>query len=374
MPTQIIPLSSLPAAAQKECRCNGHPAKLRIKKAARCEDCNGWIYPISCHIPDYAAGIANLELSGLLHPSRRPSYVVTNDHYRADPIEKTNFSRKYRQSRVRLGIEVELSVDMGQVTQTDSYARKTHADHVLTAVYGTLNSAYAATKKQEASAYCIMKHDGSVPGRGAEFSCIPATVDTHVRCWSLVEFSDFTDTAKCGLHVHIDRRDMSPLLCGKFSLFWNIVAVHNLQHEVFRREFTDYCEPGPTVGIQVPYQRAGWRDRRGTQSGRYNRHVVGRYPETNARRYFQRTQAVSHRRKTVELRLPRSPHRAVDLHRALSCIECSIEFLRFYSIASICNPRAKDMWRDFEAFADFNSSLPDTDPDKSLGDWRAYAD
>lgn len=351
---QSIRIEELPSQDQSECSCNGHPARLRLAKAARCESCHGWLYPVASDMPDYAQDIARLRLVGCLRLKDPPQYTINNWSYNTDPIEKTGFTRKYRQASLRMGIEVELSSVHRQDFVRASYS--------FTEQYARLNNAYMRSFKKEARAYCIAKHDGSIPGTGTEFSCIPATLETHLRCWGSTDWAEFNDNEECGLHVHIDRRDLSPLLVGKLSLFWNIAASSGHQSEVFRRGCNDYCTPGPVEGIQTPFQRQGWQDRPRT-SGR------GTYWGINRRR-FRRTNAVSHRRKTVELRLPKSPSSTQDLSQALSCIECSVEFLRFYSIAAIDIANHEGMWKDFVAFGDAHSNLPEKHQDKRLGAWR----
>jgi hypothetical protein len=355
-----IPISDLPDSMQMQCECNGHPSRLRLNRAARCDSCGGWLYPVAADIPDYSAAIGQLMIAGSLRLKDPPMYTIKNWGYRTDPIEKTNFSRKYRQSSLRLGIEIELSSPINRETARN--AQHVTASYAFTRLYGTLNRRYSQLPKQEASAYCIAKNDGSIPDFGTEFSCIPATTKVHLACWKGCNWDDFQDRIDCGLHVHIDRRDLSPLLVGKLSLFWNIVASIGYQQNVFGRTCTDYCEPGPTIGLQTPYQRPGWRDRprtTGTGSNARIRH-----------RRFSRTDAVSHRRKTVEIRLPKAPGSLKELSDALTCIECSVEFLRFYSIAAIDRDAHEKMWSDFVEFADFNAALPVEDSDKRLGEWR----
>jgi hypothetical protein len=325
-----------------------------MKSAARCEACHGWLYPVASDIPDYAQDIARLKLNGCLRVKDPPQYTIDNWSYDTDPIQKTHFTRKYRQSALRMGIEVELS----SIHEDD----KVRADYSFTDQYALLNNAYMGTQKKEARAYCIAKHDGSIPGHGTEFSCIPATTATHLSCWADTKWKQFSNNEDCGLHVHIDRRDLSPLLVGKLSLFWNIISQQSYQNGVFGRCCTDYCTPGPTEGIQTPFQRQGWQERPRT-SGR------GTYWGINRRR-FRRTNAVSHRRKTVEIRLPKSPHSLVELMTTLSCIECSVEFLRFYSIAAIDITQHLRMWEDFLAYGKLQSELPEGHQDKRLGAWR----
>lgn len=360
---EAIPISDLPTSMQSQCECNGHPSRLRMKTAARCDSCGGWLYPVAYDMPDYAATIGQLMIVGSLRLKDPPKYTIRNHNYRADPIEKTNFSRKFRQSSVRLGIEVELSYRASdRLDNPRGASANVSASYAFTELYAELNRNYSRLSKREASAYCIAKHDGSIPGIGTEFSCIPATTAYHLACWQSVHWDDFEDRPDCGLHVHVDRRDLTPLLVGKLSLFWNIVSNHGYQGNVFGRKCTDYCEPGPTEGIQTPYQRPGWRDRPRTYSRGANSRIN--------RRQFSRTDAVSHRRKTIEIRLPKAPASLKELSDALTCIECSIEFLRFYSIAAIDRTAHDKMWSDFVEYADFCSNLPKEDPDRSLGSWR----
>ncbi len=74
--------------------------------------------------------------------------------------------------------------------------------------------------------WAIMKRDGSLPGNGVELVTCPMTLEHHRTCWPTVqeclrEYFTGWGFDGMGVHIHISRRSLRPLLLGKFLVFMN---------------------------------------------------------------------------------------------------------------------------------------------------------
>lgn len=317
-----IHFTELPQQDRLVCNCNGEPFSHKLKTRVRCGECGGWLNPVAYELPEYARNLAMLNIVGVLRPYDTPMYVAGKRHYRDNPIKLTQFKRLLRPKRLRLGIEVEFeSTADNDITSS----------HHLTLGLSRLETTYASMDRKEAEAYCILKHDGSIPGYGGEYSCIPATVPDHMAMWLRFPFGKFkTNSQSCGLHVHIDRRDISPLTIGKFHCFWNRVANVSPAQALMGRGPTDYCYVRDADSVsRIPRQTRGPRRINHTLNHKFS--------------------VVNHRHAaTVELRLPRHPCSIQQLGERLSSVEASAEFLKLYSIADCVGGRTPDqMWSDF---------------------------
>lgn len=315
-----LSLHELPADVLNVCECN--PRHWRwVRQPARCAHCHGWLYPARAVLPEAAEAIAQLRLVGVLQAYDTPQYAAMPIGYRENPISLCRYSRKYRSKRLRLGIEVEFT------------ARSQHevpARYAFTQAYAQLESNYLSLRRREADAYCVLKHDGSIRGGvGAEFACIPAEIADHAACWNIPDWRSLTANSSCGLHIHIDRRDISRLTVGKFHCFWNNVAVVESCQHLMGRGPTDYCQARELVASGLPNQRAAGRGRYGSTRERYS--------------------VVNHRRRTtVELRLPQAPANLLQLTARLQAVEASVKFLKLYSVADLLGGRSRErIWEDF---------------------------
>lgn len=311
-----MPLSmhELPADVTNICGCN--PGHWRwVRRPARCGHCHGWLYPARSILPHAAEAVAQLRLVGVLQAYDTPQYAAMPIGYRADPIRLCKYSRKYRHKGLRLGIEVEFA------------ARDEHevpARYAFTDAYASLENSYLNCGRREADAYCVLKHDGSIRGGvGAEFACIPAEIGNHIYCWESFPWRRLKVNDSCGLHIHIDRRDLSRLTVGKFHCFWNAVAATGSCQALMGRGPTEYCRARELFASGLLNQTAAGRGRYGSTRERYS--------------------VVNHRRrKTVELRLPKAPSNIEELAARLRAVEASVQFLKLYSVADLLGRRSRE--------------------------------
>ena len=338
-------MQELPPPMQRVCSCYD-PSRNTLRKAAVCFDCNGYIYPRHPNLDDATASIAQLQLVGAISSSETPVWTAANVGYREDPISRCQFSRKLRPKRLRLGIEVEL---LGNT------AEPVRAAHRFTQLFSLLNCAYRTEEHREADHYCIMKHDGSLPGPAAEMSCIPATLETHDRVWRMVSgvLSQLSTGTVCGLHVHIDRRDLTPLDIGKVHCFWNKVPNSVACRDFMGRGFTNYAQQADDRVHCLPRQ----------VQRRHLRHLRGqrrRLPDSYRTRrggVAGRHNAVAHRAKTIEIRIARASRDPLRLINRIAAIEASLRFLKYYSIHELVGREPHDLWQDFDKWCSTSTDL-----------------
>lgn len=322
-----ISMHELPPGASQVCNCNGPPQLLRIRNAARCWNCNGWLYPVAGGLSEAAAAIHHLELVGVLNPGETPAYLAGLQQYNVDPIRLCGFSRTLRPKRLRLGIEVELTSNADLVT----------ARYGMNLGLARLSANYASLPKREASTYCLMKRDGSLPGHGVEYSCIPATIEDHKKVWQGFNWATFDrDRSRCGLHIHIDRRDISPLTIGKFHVFWNRISENDWVMVMLGRGPTSYCQRRATrfypLPNQTPHCRRGGRRQFRSRDGS----VAAKFS------------VVNHRPRTIEFRLPGGPADRGELLRALRLTEASVEYLKLTSMHELLHSDPSTLVRSFQ--------------------------
>lgn len=315
-----LTMDELPSSVRSTCCCNPEHHRW-IRHAAKCENCNGWLYPARDQLPDAASRIAELQLIGVLQAYDTPQWCPVPSHYRRDPISTTGYRRKFKWPTMRLGIEVEFTSRSDElVSSRYDFSRG----------YAKLESGYAATDRREANAYCVYKADGSISGSyGGEFACIPATTGIHAAAWMNFPFNRVRVDESCGMHIHIDRRDISRLTVGKFHCFWNSVAGQSGCVSLMGRGPTSYCQTRGACATRL-----------------LNQNPDGMTPHFGALR--ERYSVVNHRRrKTIELRLPASPKSVNRLVHSLNAVEASCRFLKFYSVAQLLTGNGQLLWLDF---------------------------
>ena len=75
--------------------------------------------------------------------------------------------------------------------------------------------------------FMIFKSDGSIPPGGYEMVTVPATYRYHVRMWDRFFAGDCAaelrswPTEKCGIHIHVGRKTLTPMMQSKLNVFFN---------------------------------------------------------------------------------------------------------------------------------------------------------
>jgi hypothetical protein len=89
------------------------------------------------------------------------------------------------------------------------------------------NESAESVRSRLGNAYCIIKHDGSLPHNGFEVVTSPQGLALHIdkfKNWIIDPAYRAWNTGKCGMHVHIDSRAFTQLTLGKFLMFINSSA------------------------------------------------------------------------------------------------------------------------------------------------------
>jgi hypothetical protein len=134
-------------------------------------------------------------------------------------------------NKIRLGIELEVEVQ-------DDYDREDKAEHLLNAI-GSHYSKVAGSS----ITYALCEHDGSLD-HGFEIVSNYADLATHAEQlkffknrWQGVRSHD---TSTCGLHIHIDKADMTLYHASKLVLFINSPDNDKMVHALARRNSDSY--------------------------------------------------------------------------------------------------------------------------------------
>lgn len=189
--------------------------------------------------------------------------------------------------------------------------------------------------------YCATEHDGSLSNG---FECVTGYtgLDVHAKALAPLKDRPFRDdlrsheTTTCGLHVHIDRMNMTPLHAYKLNLFINDKANQKLMYAIARRYNHDrYAAMAPKEGdakIMGDYVRRLREAHPGTLAARAMPGVAGlkarrdysalmraRYKDIIGSANGSRYQAVNFsNRNTVEYRLFRGSLRYETI---MACLE-----------------------------------------------------
>lgn len=183
--------------------------------------------------------------------------------------------------------------------------------------------------------YSSCEHDGSL---GNGFECVTGYtgLDTHAIALAPLKDAPFKgklkshDTTTCGLHVHIDRANMTPLHAYKLNVFINAKANLTLMYAIARRYNHDrYAAMAPKegdgriMGSYVRETRAELRRAHGgdtrTMRREFSTLMKARYREIIGKASQGKYQAVNFTpSKTVEFRLFRGSLRYETI---MACLE-----------------------------------------------------
>ena len=98
--------------------------------------------------------------------------------------------------------------------------------------------------------FVIFKEDGSLDRGGFEIVTIPATIDVHLDRFKSV-FASLPSTVgtatKTGMHIHLDRKSVSPLTLGRMVDFMNLKSNLSFVELVAERKLTGYCRQDETL-------------------------------------------------------------------------------------------------------------------------------
>lgn len=158
---------------------------------------------------------------------------------------------------LRVGFEIEMETNYSMVegyTERDRVKAARQIKHLLNGERGEEH-------------YCLIETDGSVT-RGFEVVTAWSGLDTHERILSRFNSDEFKtiiaqhglkshDTTTCGLHVTIDRGDMSQLHKSKMVVFMNHPKNRELIEMVCRRYATGYCKIKAGKDSGVDYTKVG---------------------------------------------------------------------------------------------------------------------
>lgn len=166
-----------------------------------------------------------------------------------------------RQPRVLMGLELEVEVDAADSDDDSPLIAEVAEDCINTA-------------NRLVTRYMKAEHDGSLD---AGFEMITGWTGLDVHEKVLRELTKLPvwrglrshDTSTCGLHVHIDRRGMTPLHVVKLQTFINSKENRGLIKCISRRYSTNYAKVHtdrdwlrelPTMFMQAVRQHASWNN------------------------------------------------------------------------------------------------------------------
>ena len=101
--------------------------------------------------------------------------------------------------------------------------------------------------------HAIFKRDGSL-ANGVEICTRPASIDIHLSAMEkFMNNQKLQDNlqvkASCGMHVHIDRRQMSPLTLGKLIKFMQEAKNKAFLEAIAERKESTYAKLGNDLGV-----------------------------------------------------------------------------------------------------------------------------
>jgi len=200
-----------------------------------------------------------------------------------------------------VGIELEIECDCDRVSRTDVAAQLTDMLRV----------------SADNPRYCAAEEDGSLDC-GFEVVTGWGGLNRHRAALAVLEsaaarkilrYCRAHDTDTCGLHVHVDKSDLTPLDRGKITVFMNAPENRKLITEIARRYDSGYSQVKQKE--LVSSAKDAWRD--GGQSDRYE--LVNWKPEA-----------------TVEFRVFRG---TIRYRTIMACAEFAVAVVEYCKQASI---------------------------------------
>lgn len=166
----------------------------------------------------------------------------------------------------------------------------------------------------------ILKHDGSLKD-GAELVTIPLTLNGHRNDFEwktlLSKLRPFAYSGKartCGMHVHINKRALTPLLTGKMLVFLNDLKMQNIISQIAQRNPNNAC-----------------------------RRVDKKF--TDGKKLSQsRHETLNLKARTVEVRIFQGNLRPERVLKNLEFCHAMVSYCREQSLREITNPQAFERW------------------------------
>jgi hypothetical protein len=307
--------TELPYGAGEICTCQSDHWRRQIH--ARCGACSKWIYPgihphagVHSRALDWLAESRHVVMCGTTAIGGLPRYGMRLPSRDTNPLRVAGYRRSRWDRGLRVGIELELLA--GQDGDNSGLVQMRTLDAFL-----AFNRDFG--RNARVGMYGVLKHEASVR-QGFELCTVPCTVQEHTQHLHCMRDMLWLDSHQdCGLHIHMDRRDLTPILLGKLFQFWNRVADLATTHQVMGRGSNHWAVRTDTRRSSgMPYQNP-------RRAGRRNHHLFGGK---------MRVLRVD-RPSTIELRLPAASINPAIVVGRISAFVTSTLFLRDVSIADV---------------------------------------
>lgn len=158
--------------------------------------------------------------------------IIGEYHSSADNLGKIPSLFDKRKSQIFLGLELEIEVN-------EDYSRSDKAESILS------NIGVYTDNKNDRYTYCLAEDDGSL-NHGFELVTGYTGLDVHEK--QLAYFKKpirglrSHDTSTCGLHIHIDKHNVTLNHATKMILFMNDSGNQKLIKTIARRSSNRFCK------------------------------------------------------------------------------------------------------------------------------------
>lgn len=158
--------------------------------------------------------------------------IIGEYHSSADNLGKIPSLFDKRKSQIFLGLELEIEVN-------EDYSRSDKAESILS------NIGVYTDNQNDRYTYCLAEDDGSL-NHGFELVTGYTGLDVHEK--QLAYFKKpirglrSHDTSTCGLHIHIDKRNVTLNHATKMILFMNDSGNQKLIKTIARRSSNRFCK------------------------------------------------------------------------------------------------------------------------------------
>jgi len=158
--------------------------------------------------------------------------IIGEYHSSADNLGKIPSLFDKRKSQIFLGLELEIEVN-------EDYSRSDKAEMILN------NIGVYTDNKNDRYTYCLAEDDGSL-NNGFELVTGYTGLDVHEKQLAFfkkpIRGLRSHDTSTCGLHIHIDKRNVTLNHATKMILFMNDSGNQKLIKTIARRSSNRFCK------------------------------------------------------------------------------------------------------------------------------------